>query len=148
MSGYSLPLIGARREHSKLRLCSSVALVHRGLAARALVCQQHFAPTERLHAEALLVSPNSAAAKKYLRECTGRMRAQTGGKTCSERDKWCRSVEQIRTAQRPRMAQDLLSVCTSRKQKSRVKDALLSLVTIVRLSRYQHSKWRPQLTGT
>src|SRR5262245_5216230 len=101
MSGYSLPLLGARPEHSKLRLCSSAALIHRGLAGRALVCQQRFAPTERLHAEALLVSPNSAAAKKYLRECTGRIGAQTGEKTCSERDKCCRSVEQIRTAQRP-----------------------------------------------
>src|SRR5215475_102065 len=148
MSRYSLPLLGARREHSKLRLCSSAALIHRGLAATALVCQHHFAPTEQLHSEALLVSPNSAAAKKYLRECNDRMRAQTGEKTCSERDKWCRSVEQIRTAQRPRMAQDLLSVCTSRKQKSRVKGAHPSLVTIVHLSHYQHSKWRPQLTGT
>src|SRR5262245_13725464 len=133
MSGYSLPLLGAQREHSKLRLCSSAALIHRGLAARALVCQQHFALTERLHAEGLLVSPNSAAAKKYLRECTGRMRGQTGEKTCSERDKWCRSFEQIRTAQRPRMAKDLLSLCISRKRKSRVKGAPLSLVTIVRL---------------
>src|SRR5215813_1606940 len=148
MNGYSLPLLGARQEHLESRLCSFAPLIHRGLAARALVCQQHFAPTEQLHTEGLLASLNSAAAKKYLRECNGRIRAQTGEKTCSERDKWRRSAEQIRTAQRPRMAPDLLSVCTSRKPKSRVKGALPSLVTIVRLSQYQHSKWHPRQAGT
>src|SRR5882757_1666217 len=148
MSGYSWPLLDARQEHLESRLCSFAALIHRGLAATTLVCQHHFAPTERLHAEALLVSLNSGAAKKYLWECNDRMRAQTAEKTCIERDKWCRSAEQIRTDQRPRMAQDLLSACTSRKRKSRVKGARTSLVTIVRLSQYQHSKWRPQLAGT
>src|SRR5215813_10625348 len=54
MSGYSWPLLDARQEHLESRLCSSAALIHRGLAATALVCQHHFAPTERLHAEALL----------------------------------------------------------------------------------------------
>src|SRR5215831_6846972 len=148
MSAYSLPSLGARQGHPEQRFCSFAALIPRGLAARSLGCQQHFALTERLHAEALLVSPNSAAAKKYLRECTGRMRAQTGETTCSEKDKRRRSVEQIRTAQRPRMAQDLLLLCISRKRKSRVKGVLLSLVTIVRLSRYQHSKWHLRLVET
>src|SRR6478609_3819218 len=105
MSGYSWPLLDARQEHLESRLCSFAASIHRG-----------FAPTERLYAEAFLVSPNSGAAKKYLWKCNDRMRAQTGEKACIERDKWCRSAAQIRTAQRPRMAQDLLSVCTSRKQ--------------------------------
>src|SRR5215472_10124020 len=141
MSGYSSPFLDARQAYLESRLCSFAALIHRGLAATTLGCRQHFASTERLHAEALPVSPNSGAAKKNFRKCNDRMRVQMGEKACSERNKWCRNAEQIRTAQRLRMEKDPLAVCTSRKRKLRIKDALAGLVTIVRLSQCHYSKW-------